>query len=418
MARTRKDLEAYLQAIGRPYECSEDGTYLLAPTGEGTPVIGVRADDPVVFSVQIGDAPQGNPAVEAGLFRRLLELNASDLLYASYGMRGGRIVLSAAHELENLDLNEVQAIIGDIDLALARHMKELLALSTGQSALGVNMGVFARLAQLIKANLNDLISRAEDPQKMLNQVILEMNAQLVNAKKQVAVAIADEKSLQKKLEQEQANAAEWERRAMLAVRQGDDGLAKEALARKKQHSELVKSYEEQWQKQKAAVDQLKQALKILNDKIEDAKRKKNLLEARIQRAKATKAIQETMVGIKDSSAFQVFTELEQKVDRIEAEAEAGIEMAEEATGDQLAQKFKDLEATGGVDDDLLAMKRRMGMAPPAPEPTPREQVRVKAPATPTAPPASSQNLESMDELSKALEEIQEEEQRERERLKR
>src|SRR5262249_27073568 len=118
-----------------------------------------------------------------------------------------------------------------------------------------NMGVFARLAQLIKANLNDVISRSEDPEKLLNQLVLDMNAQLIAAKKQVAVAIADEKHLAKQAEQEHANAAEWERRAMLAVRQGDDALAKEGLARKKEHDALATQYEEQWTKQKAAVDQ-------------------------------------------------------------------------------------------------------------------------------------------------------------------
>jgi len=88
------------------------------------------------------------------------------------------------------------------------------------------MGIFARLATLIKSNLNDLISRSEDPEKMLNQVVIDMANQLIEAKKQVAVSIADEKRLAKQAEQEAANAAEWERRAMLAIKAGDDGLAK------------------------------------------------------------------------------------------------------------------------------------------------------------------------------------------------
>ncbi len=281
------------------------------------------------------------------------------------------------------------------------------------------MGVFARLAQLIKANLNDLIDRAEDPEKMLEQVIIEMNAQLVNARKQVALAITDEKHLQKQVEQETAQAAEWERRAMLAVRQGDDALARDALQRKKHHSELVKQYEEQWQKQKNAVDQLKTALRMLNDKIEEAKRNKNLLKARIARAQAQNNIQQTMHGLKDNSAFDQFERLKQKVDRIEAEAEAGVELAEEYTGDQLAQKFKDLEQSGIVDDDLLALKQKMGVAPPAPvEPAAPQQVRVKPTANPITPAPSALEEQDRDELARALEEIQAEEQRERERLKR
>jgi phage shock protein A len=129
------------------------------------------------------------------------------------------------------------------------------------------MGIFGRLAQLIKSNLNDLISKSEDPEKMLNQVILEMNAQLVEAKKQVALAIADEKRLSKEFERGRATAEEWERKAMMAVRAGDDDLAKEALLRQKEHVSLATELEKQWQKQKSSVDSLKNALRMLNNKI-------------------------------------------------------------------------------------------------------------------------------------------------------
>ena len=91
------------------------------------------------------------------------------------------------------------------------------------------MGIFSRLGTLIKSNLNDLISKAEDPQKMLNQIVVEMQNQLVEAKKQVAVSIADEKRLKKNWDEQVELSAEWERKAMLAVRSGDDALAKEAL---------------------------------------------------------------------------------------------------------------------------------------------------------------------------------------------
>jgi len=127
------------------------------------------------------------------------------------------------------------------------------------------MGIFARLATLIKSNINDLISRSEDPEKMLNQIVLDMNNQLIEAKRQVAISIADEKRLAKQAEQEAASATEWMRRAELAVRANDDHLAKEALARKKEHDQLAEQYKNQWQKQKQAVDQLKLALRMLNN---------------------------------------------------------------------------------------------------------------------------------------------------------
>src|SRR3954470_6531108 len=238
------------------------------------------------------------------------------------------------------------------------------------------MGIFARLATLIKSNLNDLISRSEDPEKMLNQVIIDMANQLIEAKKQVAVSIADEKRLAKQAEQEAANAAEWERRAMLAIKAGDDALAKEALNRKKEHEALAQTLKDQWQKQKNAVDQLKTALRMLNSKIEEAKRKKNVLIARKKRAEAQRAIQETMSGMNNASAFETFDRMASKIDQIEAEAEASSEIAEQYTSDTLADKFGQLEQSTGADDELVALKRKMGVLPPEPPREVEKQVRV------------------------------------------
>lgn len=279
------------------------------------------------------------------------------------------------------------------------------------------MGIFARLATLIKSNLNDLISRSEDPEKMLNQVVLDMQNQLVEAKKQVAVSIADEKRLAKQAEQEAANAAEWERRAMLAIKAGDDNLAKEALQRKKEHDSLATTLKDQWSKQKNAVEQLKTALRVLNAKIEEAKRKKNVLIARKKRAEAQKAIQETMAGLNNASAFETFDRMATQIDKIEAEAEAQTELANEYTGDTLAHQFTKLENTAGAEDDLLALKRKMGLAPEPPAPTPEpKQVRVDAPVGGPAVPEISK--EEQDELAAALAELEAEEQREQARMKR
>jgi phage shock protein A len=273
------------------------------------------------------------------------------------------------------------------------------------------MGIFSRLAQLIKSNLNDLISRSEDPEKMLNQVVLDMNNQLVEAKKQVAASIADEKRLAKQCEQEIANAQEWERRAMMALRAGNEELAKEALARKREHDELANTFKDQWTKQKTAVDQLKKALRLLNDKIEEAKRKKNVLVARKKRAEAQKSIQETMSGLRDQSAFETFDRMSQKIDQLEAEAEAQADLAEEYSGDTLASQFQNLERNAGADEDLTALKRKMGLLPPeeAKAPAAPIQARVEAPA-PTATAESER-----DELAAALEEMEAEQQAEEKR---
>jgi len=227
------------------------------------------------------------------------------------------------------------------------------------------MGIFQRIGTLIKSNINDLISKAEDPEKMLSQVLVDMKNQLVEAKKQVAVAIGDEKRLKKQWDEQGALAKEWERKAMMAVHAGDDGLAKEALVRQKEHEDLAGQFETQWHQQKDAVDKLKDQLRNLNNKIEEAKRKKNILVARAKRAEAQRTIQSTMAGLSDTSAFDTFDRMAEKVDQLEAEAEAGVELAGEMTGDTLQQKFKALESSGGAGSDmaLQELKAKMGLGP-------------------------------------------------------
>jgi phage shock protein A len=225
------------------------------------------------------------------------------------------------------------------------------------------MGLFSRLGTLIKSNLNDIISKAEDPEKMLSQVLVDMKNQLVEAKKQVAVAIGDEKRLKKQWDDQVAQSKEWERKAMMAVHAGDDNLAREALMRQKEHEELSNQFETQWHAQKDAVDKLKEQLRTLNNKIEEAKRKKNILVARAKRAEAQKTIQQTMAGLSDTSAFDTFDRMTEKVDVLEAEAEASSELAGEMTGDTLDAKFKQLESPGGAAADmaLAELKAKMGL---------------------------------------------------------
>ncbi len=224
------------------------------------------------------------------------------------------------------------------------------------------MGIFSRLGSLIKSNINDLISRAEDPEKMLNQVLLDMQSSLVEAKKQVAVAIADEKRLQKQLETEQEKSKEWERKAMVAVRANNDELAREALVRKQEHDNIGGQYQQQWIAQKQAVEKLKDALRLLNNKIEEAKRKKNILIARKKRAEAQQQIANTMQGLGDTSAFDTFDRMADRIALMEAEAEAGQELAGELSGETLESKFLQLEAAGGAEDDALnELKAKMGL---------------------------------------------------------
>jgi phage shock protein A len=225
------------------------------------------------------------------------------------------------------------------------------------------MGIFSRLGTLIKSNINDLITKAEDPEKMLNQVLLEMQQQLVEAKKAVAVAIADEKKLQKQFNAELDKAKEWERKAMVAVRAGDDSLARQALVRKQEHENISNQFQQQWIQQKQAVEKLKDALRLLNNKIEEAKRKKNILIARKKRAEAQQQIANTMQGLGDTSAFDTFDRMAERIALMEAEAEAGAELAGELSGDTLESKFLQLESGGGGTEDeaLNELKAKMGL---------------------------------------------------------
>ena len=149
------------------------------------------------------------------------------------------------------------------------------------------MSIFDRIGLLLRANINSMVSNAEDPEKILNQLLIDMRDQFIEAKKMVAVAIADEKRLYAKMAAAQQAAGEWERKAMLAIQAGDDGLAQEALARQQSEASLAEQWKGQWQQQKQASEQLRSSLLQLNQKVEEAKRKKDLMIARAKRAEAT-----------------------------------------------------------------------------------------------------------------------------------
>ncbi|MBI3072513.1 MAG: PspA/IM30 family protein [Deltaproteobacteria bacterium] len=225
------------------------------------------------------------------------------------------------------------------------------------------MGIFGRLGTVLRSNINDLISKAEDPEKMLNQIIADMQESLIESKKQVAVAIADEKRLKKQWDSELAQAQEWERKAMMAVRAGNDELAREALSRKAEHDKLGGEYQKNWERQKASCDALRDTLRLLTNKIEEAARKKNLLIARKKRAEAQKTIHATMQGLQDNSAFAAFDRMEAKIDQSEAEADAMGELSSDAAEVGLEDKFKSLETTASADDALASLKAKMGVGP-------------------------------------------------------
>ncbi len=226
------------------------------------------------------------------------------------------------------------------------------------------MSIFTKLSTVIKSNINDLISRSENPEKMLNQIILDMRDQLAKAKREVAAAIADERKLRASLDAEVKEVRQWEHRAVLAVKEGRDDLAKQALVRQQEHKERASTLDETWRAQAAETEKLKGSLRQLNDKIEEAKRKRNLLVAKQRRAQAQRRIHETMSGLSNTSAFDAFERMADKVDEQERESLAHQEVNEALGPGTLEDDFKALESGGDggdVEDRLLSLKQEMGL---------------------------------------------------------
>jgi phage shock protein A len=222
------------------------------------------------------------------------------------------------------------------------------------------MAIFKRLTDVVKANINDLISKAENPEKMLNQMLIDMNEHLIEAKKGVASAIADEKRLERQLQENLDKSNEWEQKAMIAVKAGKEDLAKQALVRKQEYVGYANELKPQYDQQAAAVAKLKESLRMLQDKIDEASRKKNILIARAKRAETTKQINQTMGNLNQTDSFAVFDRMSEKVDKLESEADAMAELQDLSTDKSLEKQFKELEGSGKNADLLLEeLKQKM-----------------------------------------------------------
>ncbi|MDR2842681.1 MAG: PspA/IM30 family protein [Spirochaetaceae bacterium] len=226
------------------------------------------------------------------------------------------------------------------------------------------MGVFSRIRTVVSSWVNALINKAEDPEKMLNQTLLDMQEQLIENKKAVAMAIADEKKLEREMLSQQSQAQDWERKAGLAVDAGKDDLAKEALLRRQEFLNYYNDYNKQWIMQKESVEKLKESLLALQEKIEKANREKNLLIARAKRAQAQQKIQNTMNGMESNSGFDTFDRMSQKVNDMEALADASTELADLSKDNSLDKRFAELEKSDSSADALLAEFKSKKIARP------------------------------------------------------
>lgn len=217
------------------------------------------------------------------------------------------------------------------------------------------MGLFDRVSRVFRANINDLVSKAEDPEKVLEQAVIDMQEDLVQMRQAVARSIATQKRTEQQYNKNQAEANNWQQRAQLALSKGDENLAREALVRKKSFSDTATSLKTQLDQQSTQVATMKRNLIALESKISEAKTKKEMLKSRANAAKANKQLQESMNNLGTSSAMGAFERMEEKVMQIEAESETAAELG----GNGIEEQFAALEAGSGVDDELAAMKAQL-----------------------------------------------------------
>ncbi len=224
------------------------------------------------------------------------------------------------------------------------------------------MGLLDRIGMVARSNLNALITAAEDPEKILEQTIIDMQEDLVQLRQAVAQAMAALKRQEQQYKQAESQVNEWERRAMLALQKGDENLAREALNRKKTYADTLASIKPGYEQTLAQVNQLKKNLTILESKIAEAKTKKEMLKSRIQAAKAQENLNNMMGKINTKSAAAAFERMEERVMMAEAKASATSELGM----DNLESQFAMLESSSDIDDELMAMKARLSGASSAP----------------------------------------------------
>lgn len=220
------------------------------------------------------------------------------------------------------------------------------------------MSILSRIRDLLSANINSMLDRAEDPEKMANEYLRQLNDQLYAAKTNVAAAMADETKLQQKMMTYQGEADQWQSKAETALRRGDEELAKAALSRKVQAQKLADQYREQFTAQEQQVDALQEALVGLETRIAETNAKKELIIAKKNRAQTQEALQNTVRGLGANSALDKLDRLEEQVDDRLARADAMAKLQD----DSLENRFRDLERDSAVDSELEELKKKLGLS--------------------------------------------------------
>jgi phage shock protein A len=218
--------------------------------------------------------------------------------------------------------------------------------------------LFKRISDVITANINDLIDRVEDPERMIKQIIREMEENITKAKEGVIDAIASEKQLQKDLEYNRQQSAEWLSKAEQALQASKEDLARGALVRKKEHDNIIKALEPSWEAAKSTSENLKTQLRALEAKLEEARRKKGTLVARQRAAEARQHMNKTLTNFEAGlNAQENFDRMESKVSEMEARTEAMAELS--SNNSQLEKDFWKMEAEQEVEDELAQLKKKI-----------------------------------------------------------
>ncbi len=218
------------------------------------------------------------------------------------------------------------------------------------------MALLERVSTLVRANINDLVDRAEHPEKMIKQVILDMQNQFLQVKTQVAIAIADQHLLDKKRKENEDKVAEWMRKAELAVDKKQDDLARAALQRVESYRDLSEGYAQQVADQKAQVENLKTALRQLEQKLTEAQAKADLLIAQHRRARAVSKASDAKMASGNGSSGAAFDRMKHKVAHSQASSQAKSEMAADDVEDRLAA----LEKEDRIEQLLGELKTKRG----------------------------------------------------------
>ncbi|MHB1253073.1 MAG: PspA/IM30 family protein [Candidatus Humimicrobiaceae bacterium] len=219
------------------------------------------------------------------------------------------------------------------------------------------MAIFKRLADLLKANINDLIDKAEDPEKLVKQIIIDMEEQLQNAVQGLGSVMANERQMLKQYEGAQAESKMWEERAKTALKANNEDLAKQALDSKLKSDESMKQYYNMYKEVSSQSKVLKEQVEILKSKLVEARARQSLLIARDKVAEARKEVSTAVGNLDSSGAFAKMDKMERKIAEKEAQADAAFEMS--GLDAEKTNEFTEMENKQAIDDEMTRLKAEL-----------------------------------------------------------